>query len=159
VHHQRAYSANSAFASLPPDSDGGGSKGTTNLVNSAYQTSKIVNTLKKLSLENEPWGRNPFLTPAEELSLQTRYRKGDKDKESEATTINGILIGQNQRIAIIDHTIVTEGDWIGSEQVVKIDKNKAILAIGKNRRSVVMDVPSIAISVEESIDREEKDEL
>ena len=142
-HNQRAHSVEIALASLPPEAD------------PIHKPSKIVDNLKRITLENKPWGRNPFLTPEEELSLQTRYRKGDKDKESEATTIHGIFISQNQRIAIIDHTIVTEGDWIGSEQVVKIDNNKAILATGKNRRSIVMDEPSIAISVEER----EKDEM
>ena len=145
--NQNSHSVEAALSSLPTDA------------NSIYKPSKIVDNLRRITLENKPWGRNPFLTPEEELSLQMNHHRGEKGEERKVTAINGILIGQNQRVAIIDHTIVTEGDWIGSEQVVKIDKNKAILAIGKNRRSIVMDAPSIAISVEESIDKEGKDEM
>ena len=121
-------------------------------------SSKVVDKAKLIALENKPWGRNPFLTLEEELALQTMHLKENEGKGEKVTTINGILIGQNQRVAIMDHTIVTEGDWVGVEQVVKIEKTKAILAVGKKRRAVIMDEPSITIAVDENKDSEEEDE-
>ena len=143
---------NTVEVAHPPMTNGidkTGDEVDTNLPESIYKPSKIVDNLKRMTLENRPWGRNPFLTPDEEMSIQITYRKGEGVKE-EANIINGILIGQNQRVAIIDHKIVLEGDWIGAEQVVKIDKKKVVLALGKNRRVIVMEETPIAIIVEES---------
>ena len=158
-HNQSSRSVNTALASLPTDDERNDVEKDTTLTTFISTPSEVAGNLKLFALENKPWGRNPFLTPEEELSLHTMYLKGTKGEGENATTIDGILIGQSQRVAIIDHTIVTEGDWIGVEQVVKIDKTKAVLAVGKNRREIIMDEPSITITVEESKDSEEKDEI
>jgi len=158
-HNQSSHSVNTALASLPTDGERNDVEKDNTLTTFISTPSEVADNLKLFALENKPWGRNPFLTPEEELSLQTMYLKGNEGEGKNATTIDGILIGQSQRVAIIDHTIVTEGDWIGVEQVVKIDKTKAVLAVGKNRRAIIMDEPSITITVEESKDSEEKDEI
>lgn len=147
-----------ALASLPPHgTDDGTGKGGT-IFAPVVKPVKMVDRLKSLALDSRPWGRNPFLTGEEEFSLQAQYATGERERENGATTINGILIGTNRRIAIIDRTIVGEGDWIGPEQVVEIDGNEAILALGRNRRAIAMKAPPIAITVEKHEDSEREHE-
>jgi len=157
-HKQRSPSAKAVLSSLPVDDERRMAAKDTPLDTFIATSSEVVDKAKLIALENKPWGRNPFLTLEEELALQTMHLKGNEGKGGKVTTINGILIGQNQRVAIMDHAIVTEGDWVGVEQVVKIEKTKAILAVGKKRRAVIMDEPSITIAVEEIKDSEEEDE-
>lgn len=159
LNHQAPQSVEAALVPLPINDERSNVEGDTTLTAFISTSSEAVDNLKLIALENKPWGRNPFLTPEEELSLQLSYLKGIEGERENATAIDGILIGQTQRVAIIDHTIVTEGDWIGVEQVVKIDKTKAVLAVGKNRRAIIMEEPSITITVEEGKDCEEKDEI
>ena len=121
----------------------------TKLLQSINEPSKIVDNVKRMVAENKPWGRNPFLTPDEELSIRLISRKGEGEGE-EPAIIKGILIGEKQRVAIIDHKIVTEGDWIGPEQVVRIDKDKVVLTLGKSQRVITMEETPVSIIVEET---------
>ena len=148
------HSGEVALASLPPHAAGVGAEGEGTLFSPVVKPVKMVDNLKGLALDTRPWGRNPFLTEDEEFSTHPRNATGEGNKESESTTISGILIGSNRRIAIIDHTVVEEGDWVGPEQVVEIDDGKALLALGKNRRLIVMEKPPIAITVEKSEESE-----
>jgi len=120
-----------------------------NSLKSIYKPSKIVANFKRITVENKPWGRNPFLTPDEEMSIRLTSTKGEGE-DKEPTIIKGILIGEKQRVAIIDHEIVTEGDWIGAEQVVKIDKEKVVLTLGKSQRVITMEKIPVSIIVEET---------
>ena len=48
----------------------------TKLLQSINEPSKIVDNAKRMVAESKPWGRNPFLTPDEELSNRLISRKG-----------------------------------------------------------------------------------
>ena len=121
----------------------------SNSLKSIYKPSNIVDNLKRITVENKPWGRNPFLTPDEEMSIRLTSSKGEGE-DKEPAIIKGILIGEKQRVAIIDHKIVTEGDWIGAEQVVRIDKDKVVLTLGKSQRVITMEKSPVSIIVEET---------
>ena len=121
----------------------------SNSLKSIYKPSNIVDNLKRITVENKPWGRNPFLTPDEEMSIRLTSSKGEGE-DKEPAIIKGILIGEKQRVAIIDHKIVTEGDWIGAEQVVRIDKDKVVLTLGKSQRVITMEKSTVSIIVEET---------
>ena len=121
----------------------------SSLLRSIGTPSQIVNHAKQFSAEKKPWGRNPFLTPDEEMSIQLTSTNGDGEGK-EASIIKGILIGEKQRVAIIDHTVVTEGDWIGAERVVRIDEDKVILTLGKSQRILTMKKSPVSIIAEET---------
>jgi hypothetical protein len=154
LYNQGTSGVETAFASLPSDSERKGTEGNSTPVPLPFKPSVIVDTVSMMALESTPWGRNPFLTLEEESAPQHGDAKKEGDERKETTTVQGILIGYHQRVAIIDHTVVTEGDWIGGEQIIKIDRGKVVLAMGKNQRVLVMEESPITISVKEGSDEE-----
>jgi len=149
VREQTSKAVETIDPTLPINADKSAKQVNTNLLKSICKPSKIVDNFKRITVENKPWGRNPFLTPDEEMSIRLTSSKGEGE-DKEPAIIKGILIGEKQRVAIIDHKIVTEGDWIGAEQVVRIDKDKVILTLGKSQRVITMENPPVSIIVEET---------
>lgn len=149
VREQTNKAVETIDSQVSENDDKAASEMNANLFKSIYKPSKIVDNFKRITVENKPWGRNPFLTPDEEMSIRLTSTKGE-GKEEEPAIIKGILIGEKQRVAIIDHKIVTEGDWIGAEQVVRIDKDKVVLTLGKSQRVITMEKSPVSIIVEET---------
>lgn len=89
----------------------------------------------------EGWGRNPFLTPSEIKQIQAS-KDSFIDKESEAVislpeyVVTSILIGDAQKVAVIDGKIVSPGDSVGREMVKEISTEGVELAMGSNLRMI-----------------------
>ena len=111
-------------------------------------SAKIKGEWKNL-LEQEHWGRNPFLTPSEAgyYSHITASYPGT-EKGERADTINAILTGEAGKVAVINHIVVAEGDWIGGEQVAEIRPDSVLLQRGEEQRVIVIEESPVAITVE-----------
>lgn len=136
-------------ASLTNHTDSSSHPLNTDRFQPIVQPKTMTQNLKRITVENKPWGRNPFLTPDEATSIRLSQSQNESE-DQQPTRIKGILIGDKQRVAIIDHTIVTEGDWIGPEQVVRIDKDKVVLTLGKSQRVITMEQSPVSIIVEKT---------
>ncbi len=99
-----------------------------------------------IDLGSRGWGRNPFLTPEEIVSIregkvQPRSVLREELPHLEELPlplyrISTILISDSRKIAIIGSTIVTVGDWVGQEKVFEINQNNVVL--GKDGRKRVL---------------------
>lgn len=89
----------------------------------------------------EGWGRNPFLTPAEIKQIQASK---DPLLENESMpvrqlpqyVVTSILIGDAQKVAVVNGMIVIPGDSIGREVVKEISIEGVELAMRGNRRTI-----------------------
>lgn len=99
-------------------------------------------------LGSRGWGRNPFLTPEEIVSIregkvQPRSVLREELPHQEELPlplykISTILVSDSRKIAIIGNTIVTVGDWVGQEKVLEINPNNVVL--GKDGRKRVLNI-------------------
>lgn len=107
----------------------------------------------------DTWGRNPFLTPAEEFMLARGIRsKAEMEAEKESpkmplTTatvlrLEAIIISDSRKIAIINNKPVTEGDLVEGERVVRILPNEVVLQKGNIQRRVAVQTPSIPLIIQ-----------
>lgn len=100
------------------------------------------------ALSSGPWGRNPFLTPAEEAASQQLVAKAPEATPGFATLrVRAILISEGRKIATINGHVVTEGDWVGQERVLEIRPQAVVLQKGADRRTVELEFPTVPIHV------------
>jgi hypothetical protein len=92
-----------------------------------------------------PWGRNPFLTPAEEAALLRGAGFQEVPVGFAPRVVQAILVSAERRIAMIDGHVVAEGDLIGEERVVEIRPRAVVLGRGSRIRTVEMQVPGIPV--------------
>jgi len=75
-----------------------------------------------------PWGRNPFLTPEEEL-------RGGRPADR-GLTIQTIITGRDKSVATLGGRTVAVGDRIGEERVVAIRPDAVVLE--RNGRKTIL---------------------
>ncbi len=99
---------------------------------------------KKISkIMNKKWGRNPFVSQAEVkslLAIENKKKQEELPERKEAikdllpVTVSAILIGKDRKVAVVNHKIVTEGDWLEGEKIVRIKREEVVLGrMGKYR--------------------------
>ncbi len=97
-------------------------------------------------LSRGPWGRNPFLTPEEEVPLGDPARLPVRTPPGFAPLeVRAILISEERRIAMIDGHMVAEGDLIGEERVLEIRPHAVVLGKGKRTRTIEIEFPAIPV--------------
>ncbi len=106
-------------------------------------------------------GRDPFLLPSgvrllskidtasgtREISSKTGSRPNDI--LSSSLKVKAILIGDQVRLALIDHHIVSAGDKIHDEKVLEIKTDRVILGKGDQKRTLLLSQSPIQLTVEE----------
>jgi len=105
-------------------------------------------TLPQVSVKVEavdaetPWGRNPFLTEAEEAA------KG-KSGGGEGLQVKAIIVGRPKSVATIDGRTVTVGEMVGEETVREIRPDAVMLEKDGRKRLVKISEPNVSIEVKE----------
>jgi hypothetical protein len=105
-------------------------------------------TVKREELEalsRGPWGRNPFLTPDEEVAHLGHARPVDFSGEFAPREVRAILMSEGKRVANIDGHMVVEGDLIGKERVLEIRSHAVVLGHGKRTRTVELTLPATPV--------------
>lgn len=105
---------------------------------------------------DHPWGRNPFLTPAEIRFFENGEREvaGTKGAggagASGGISITGIILGSDEkRIALVDDgRLLRVGDRVGSELVARIDIDGVVLANKNATRRI--ELPQSTVRLESS---------
>lgn len=92
--------------------------------------------LNQLYLINEPTGRNPFSVG--EYALRTNVTRLKKDIVYDHTTkksspdktytLNGLTYSDTNKIAIINNTVLKEGDTVEGARLVKINNDSVLLS-------------------------------
>jgi len=93
---------------------------------------------KKSSPENT-WGKDPFkFPPGAELRVA---EQGESLKAIQAPVkkLTAILITDSQKVASINHKVVTVGDVIDGERVLEIMPDRVILQKGTSKRVITLD--------------------
>lgn len=94
--------------------------------------------------EGLSWGRNPFLTEAEEAQALGLAGAGlDRLK------IRAIIVGRPKPVATIDGKTVMVGEKIGEETVAEIREDHVVLERDGKRRVLKVGEPSVSIEVKE----------
>jgi len=112
------------------------------------ETREQIKNKWKAVLKQEHWGRNPFLTPLE-AGYYTHFilSPEESEKEGEAETVSAIVTRDRGGVAVVNHKIVSKGDWLGGEQIVEIRPDRVILKRGRNRRTIFMKESTVIVTV------------
>lgn len=104
-----------------------------------------------IGLERKGWGRNPFLTPEEIVSIQEGKVQPQSvlPEELPHYEVNTILVSDSRKIAIIGNNIVTVGDWVGQEKVLEINSDNVVLGKDKRRRVLKLRESSVHLEMKE----------
>jgi len=89
-----------------------------------------------------PWGRNPFLTEAEEAA------KGKSGGDA-GLQVKAIIFGRPKSVATVDGRTVTVGEMVGEETVREILPDAVVLEKDGRKRLVKVSEPNISIEVKE----------
>ena len=111
-----------------------------------------------LEIISKKWGRNPFLNINEPSSILTiknsNYQKENQKKEAKEKlpiTVSAILITEDRKIAVVNHKIVTEGDWVEGEEIIRIKRGGIVLSnTGKNRMVAIAQNPEYFVRFEKN---------
>lgn len=102
------------------------------------------------------WGRNPFLTQEEIASLQKKEPPPPipETVAPPVWEVKSILISGSSRVATINDSIVTVGDFVGEERVLEIQEDRVVL--GREGKKWVIRVKQPAIPIEMEEERSER---
>lgn len=116
------------------------------------QPTDVSNRIKdewKNLLTRQRWGRNPFLTPSEAGYFSSLYcLDPGSDIGKKADTISAILMAEGDGIAIINHQIVSKGDWIGGEQIEEIKPDRVLFDRGGRLRTIIIKESPVIVTLE-----------
>jgi hypothetical protein len=94
---------------------------------------------------------DPFsLPPGVRTKMHVRSEERDGEKpEEESTTIkvNAILTQGSRRVAAVGRHVVEEGDWIGDEEVVRIEEDRVVLRQSGQVRELVLQQSDVPLTV------------
>jgi len=103
--------------------------------------------------------RDPFLLPSgvrllsKEIPVQENKKIPQATEETKPAEtplkLKAILIGDHIRLASIDRSIVSIGDFINGEKVLEIRSDRVILEKEGKKRTLVLDQSPIKLTVEE----------
>lgn len=111
--------------------------------------------LHRSEWSDQPWGRNPFLTPAEIRFFKNGEREAAGAKGAAAgddagggMSIVGIMLGSDEKkIALVDDgRLLRVGDRVGNELVAKIDIDGVVLASKSGSRRI--ELPQSAVRLD-----------
>ena len=94
--------------------------------------------------ENTPWGRNPFLTEAEEAMGKAPRKDGP-----DGLKVRAIIMGRPKSVATVDGRTVVVGEKVGEETVVEIRPDAVVLEIDGRKRTLSVSEPSVSIEVKD----------
>jgi type II secretory pathway component PulC len=104
-------------------------------------------------------GRNPFLLPTGIYLLskgggssgqkEGATKPDTKPQEIDSLRVKAILISDNIRLAQIGRHIVTVGDTINGEKVLKIKNDRVILEKGDKKRTLLLRQSPVQLTTEE----------
>ncbi len=78
------------------------------------------------------WVKNPFVLP---------FMEQRKRETTAAARLLGVFEKGKDRLAIIDHEVVGEGEMVGDEKIVRIEKDRVVL-VRKNARRTISLMPA-----------------
>jgi len=96
----------------------------------------------KTAKEEESYGRSPLAKPMDILMLE-KGRPSPPESATQAGVtdqefiLEGIVWGGNKRVAIISGEVVSEGEMIGSAEVVSIVDDRVIIKRGEKRIELI----------------------
>lgn len=88
----------------------------------AYDNQKEVEEVKKRMTTKVLWGRDPF-SDAGDDSFQPSFDRSP----AKGLSLTGILIRGASKTAIINHTLIQEGEEIQGFTILKIESDKVLL--------------------------------
>ena len=100
----------------------GSSEGSTDLSLPAGSTSSLA-----VESSQNKGGRNPFLSPIEELLVEEAPALEITDAGSEDLTLSGILRTEDRSTAIINNVILREGETIAGFQLASVERKSVVL--------------------------------
>ena len=124
------------------------------------ETGEVHAQLKKKSSLFQETRKDPFSLPSG-IRLFSREVHVPEDKKITGTVtpeakpaevalkLKAILIGDHIRLASIDRSIVSIGDFINGEKVLEIRSDRVILEKEGKKRTLVLDQSPIKLAVEE----------
>lgn len=85
---------------------------------------------------NNAWGFDPMAPPGYQQDTSKVTKKTAKIKPAERYTLRQVVIGKEYKSAVINGSVVTEGDYIKSALVKLITEKKVILQV-KNKQTTL----------------------
>ena len=95
-----------------------------------------------LAVQVQAEERDPFVSI---LDLQLQNARADLS----GINLKGIIWSANRPVAILNDTLVTEGDVFSGFKMAKIDKNNVTLTLGKETYVLSLEAPSTQNKLEE----------
>ena len=133
----KKMSSPAAQSQTPRDNSEGGTAGAMADVAQVKGKDETVD-------EGLSWGRNPFLTEAEEAQALGLASAGlDRLK------VRAIIVGRPKPVATIDGKTVMVGEKVGEETVAEIREDHVVLERDGKRRVLKVGEPSVSIEVKE----------
>ncbi len=128
----------------------------------AYGKSKGKKGLSQKRGSTPSWGRNPFLLPSgvrlksksdsavvTEKAVSTSNKKANTPGNPNADLeVRAIFISEHIRLASIDSHLVTVGDVINDEEILKIENDRVILGKGDKKRAIFLYQSPIQVIIE-----------
>jgi len=115
--------------------------------------------IRKSGISSVESRRDPFFLPSgvrllsKEISVQENKKIPQATEEVKPIEVplklKAILIGDHVRLASIDRSIVSIGDFINGEKVLEIRSDRVILEKEGKKRTLVLDQSPIKLTVEE----------
>ena len=85
--------------------------------------------------------RDPFLEKEEKKKVVAARKRKERPRRLPRLKLNGIIQIGSTNVAIINDTVVREGDWIARHRILHIEEDKVILDYhGKERKLKIEDV-------------------
>ena len=123
------------------------------------ETGEVHAQLKKKPSLFQETRKDPFSLPpgvrllSKEISVQENKKIPQAMEEVKPAEVplklKAILIGDHVRLASIDRSIVSIGDFINGEKVLEIRSDRVILEKEGKKRTLVLDQSPIKLTVEE----------